>query len=74
VVFHETWSLQILELPKMSEEMSTSKIILFILYAVAMAMGVAVIVLPLLGQPVDFTMVGIALFCLALAGLNSATD
>jgi len=61
------------EIHKMSESMSTSKMILFILYAVALAMGVAVIVLPLLGQPVDFTMVGIALFCLGLAGLNSAT-
>jgi hypothetical protein len=58
----------------MSESMSTSKIILFILYAIALAMGVAVIVLPILGQPVDFTMVGIALFCLGLAGLNQATD
>ena len=58
----------------MSESMSISKIILIILYGVALAMGVAVIILPLLGQPVDFTMVGIALFCLGLAGLNQATD
>ncbi len=58
----------------MSESMSPSKIILFILYAVAMAMGVAVIILPILGQPVDFTMVGNAIFCLGLAGLNTASD
>jgi hypothetical protein len=58
----------------MTESMSASKIILFILYAVAMAMGVAVIILPVLGQPVDFTMVGIAIFCLGLAGLNTASD
>ena len=58
----------------MSESMSPSKMILFILYAVALAMGVAVIVLPILGQPVDFTMVGIAIFCLGLAGLNTAAD
>ncbi|MFX1484147.1 MAG: hypothetical protein ACFFCP_13280 [Promethearchaeota archaeon] len=58
----------------MSENMSISKMILFILYAVALAMGVAVVVLPLLGQPVDFTMVGIALFCLGLAGLSQAAD
>lgn len=58
----------------MSEGMSTSKIILFILYAVAMAMGVAVLILPILGQPVDFTLVGIAIFCLGLAGLNTASD
>jgi len=58
----------------MSENMPPSKIILFILYAVALAMGVAVIVLPLLGQTVDITMVGIAIFCLGLAGLNRVTD
>ena len=54
--------------------MSPAKIILFILYAVALAMGVAVIILPMLGQTVDFTMVGIAIFCLGLAGLNTASD
>jgi hypothetical protein len=58
----------------MSEDMSAGKIILFILYAVAMAMGVAAIVLPLLGQTVDMTMVGIALFCLGLAGLNAVQE
>ncbi|MFW9794949.1 MAG: hypothetical protein ACFFEE_11630 [Candidatus Thorarchaeota archaeon] len=59
----------------MSEGMSTSKeVILFILYASALAMGVAVVVLPLLGQQVDFTLVGIAIFCLGLAGLNQVTD
>jgi uncharacterized membrane protein HdeD (DUF308 family) len=54
---------------KTSESMSWDKMILLILYAVALAMGVAAIVLPLLGQTVDMTMVGIALFCLGLAGL-----
>ena len=53
----------------MSSEMSTGKIVLLILFAVPLAMGVATIVLPLLGQTVDMTMVGIALFCLGLAGL-----
>jgi hypothetical protein len=57
----------------MSEDMSPKKIVLFILYAIALAMGVAVIVLPLLGQAVDLTMVGIALFCLAVAGFNQVT-
>ncbi|MFW9919365.1 MAG: hypothetical protein ACFFED_07185 [Candidatus Thorarchaeota archaeon] len=55
----------------MSTEMSPKKIVLFILYAVALAMGVAVIVLPMLGQPVDQSLVGIALFCLGIAGLNA---
>jgi hypothetical protein len=58
----------------MSENMSPTKIILFILYAVALAMSVAVIVLPILGQPVDFTKVGIALFYLGLAGLIKSSD
>ena len=59
---------------KMSESMPISKMILFILYAIALAMGVAVVVLPLLGQPVDDTLIGIAIFCLGLAGLSKATD
>lgn len=58
----------------MSEGMSISKMILFILYAIALAMGVAVVVLPILGQSVDIILVGIAIFCLGLAGLNQATD
>ena len=48
--------------------------ILFILYAIALAMGVAVVVLPILGQSVDIILVGIAIFCLGLAGLNQAAD
>jgi hypothetical protein len=58
----------------MSENMSPTKIILLILYAVALAMGVAAIVLPILGQPVDITLVGIAVFCLGLAGLSQVAD
>lgn len=54
--------------------MSPTKIILLILYAVALAMGVAAIVLPILGQPVDITLVGIAVFCLGLAGLSQVAD
>ena len=57
----------------MSDNMPPAKILMFILYAVALAMGVAVIVLPLLGQSVDLSLVGIAIFCLALAGLNKTT-
>ncbi|MFW9957540.1 MAG: hypothetical protein ACFFCT_05680 [Candidatus Odinarchaeota archaeon] len=59
---------------KMSTTMSTQKIVLLVLYAVALAMGVAAIVLPQLGQPVDQTMIGIALFCLGVAGLNRVTE
>lgn len=59
---------------KMSTKMSTQKIVLLVLYAVALAMGVAAIVLPLLGQSVDQTMIGIALFCLGIAGLNIVTE
>jgi hypothetical protein len=55
----------------MSTEMSPQRIVIYILYAVALAMGVAVILLPILGQPADLSMVGIALFCLAVAGLNT---
>lgn len=58
----------------MSTKMSTQKLVLLVLYAVALAMGVAAIVLPLLGQSVDQTMIGIALFCLGVAGLNRVTE
>jgi hypothetical protein len=58
----------------MSENMSPTKIILFILYAVALAMGVATVILPILGQPVDIILVGIAVFCLGLAGLSQVAD
>jgi len=54
----------------MSTEMTPTRIVMLVLYAIALAMGVAAIVLPLLGQTVDMTMIGIALFCLGLAGLN----
>ena len=58
----------------MSEGMSFNKILYLILYGIAMAMGVAIIILPLLGQPVDMVMPGIAIFCLALAGLSKADE
>jgi uncharacterized membrane protein HdeD (DUF308 family) len=58
----------------MSDDMSPNKIIILILYALPLAMGVAAIVLPLLGQAVDQTLVGIALFCLGLAGLIQLTS
>ena len=53
-----------------SEGLTPGKIVIFIFYAIALAMGVAIIVLPLVGQPVDQSLTGIALFCLAVAGLN----
>lgn len=57
----------------MSDDMPMNKIILLILYAVPLAMGVAAIVLPLLGQAVDQALIGIAIFCLGLAGLIQLT-
>ncbi|MFW9908889.1 MAG: hypothetical protein ACFFEF_09970 [Candidatus Thorarchaeota archaeon] len=53
----------------MSTETSIENIVIYILYALALAMGVATIVLSILGQPVDQILVGIAVFCLAFAGL-----
>ena len=50
--------------------MSPKNIVIYILYALALAMGVATIVLPLVGQSVDQILVGIAVFCLAVAGLD----
>jgi hypothetical protein len=57
----------------MSEKMSIEALITFILYAVALAMGAVTIVLPLLGQAVDISLIGIGLFCVGLAGIRSAT-
>lgn len=54
----------------MSTETSIKNIAIYILYALALAMGVATIVLPLVGQPVDQILVGIGMFCLAVAGLD----
>ena len=53
----------------MSDDMPMNKIIILALFGIALAMGVAAIVLPLLGQAVDITLVGVAIFCLGLAGL-----
>jgi hypothetical protein len=52
-----------------SEGMTPTKVLLFILYAIALAMGVAISILPLVGQPVDISLAGIAILCLGLAGL-----
>jgi hypothetical protein len=59
---------------KMSTDMSPQRIVIFIFYAIALAMGVATIVLPILGQTVDQSLVGIAVFCLAVAGMNTVTE
>ena len=53
--------------------MPMNKIIILALFGIALAMGVAAIVLPLLGQAVDITLVGVAIFCLGLAGLIQST-
>ncbi|MHA2352756.1 MAG: hypothetical protein ACXABX_06515, partial [Candidatus Thorarchaeota archaeon] len=57
-----------------SEGLSPTKILIYILYAIALAMGVAIVVLPMVGQPVDQSLAGIALLCLGLAGLIQVTD
>ena len=57
----------------MSDDMPMNKIIILALFGIALAMGVAAIVLPLLGQAVDITLVGVAIFCLGLAGLIQST-
>jgi len=53
------------------EETETTEIIQLLLYVLPLAMAVATIVLPILTPGTDISMfVGIAIFCLALAGLN----
>ena len=55
----------------MSDETSVAEIVQLLLYVLPLAMGVATIVLPLLTPGTDISMVvGIAIFCLAIAGLN----
>lgn len=57
-----------------SEGLSPRKLVNLVLYAVALAMGVVTIILPLVGQSVDPSLAGIALVCLGLAGLDQVTD
>ena len=57
-----------------SEGLSPRKLVILVLYAVALAMGVTTIVLPMLGQPVNESLAGIALVCLGIAGLDQITD
>lgn len=66
-----------------TENMSFEKIVQYILYALPLAFGVAIIVLSILpafnvGDPLDgktaFPLLGIGMFTLALAGLNSIKD
>ena len=52
-----------------------NEIIKLVLYAVALAMGVATVVLSVVGESLELETIaiflGIAVFCLALAGLDS---
>ncbi|MFW9848607.1 MAG: hypothetical protein ACFFF4_05670 [Candidatus Thorarchaeota archaeon] len=57
-----------------SEGLSPKKLVNLVLYAVALAMGVVTVILPLLGQSVDPSLAGIALVCLGIAGLDQITD
>ena len=56
-----------------SEGLTPGKILLYIFYAIPLALAVAMIILPLVGQPVDQSLAGIALLLLALAGLIQVT-
>ena len=56
-----------------SEGLTITKILLYIFYAIALAMGVAIVVLPLVGQLADQSLSGVALLCLAMAGLIQVT-
>ena len=55
------------------EGLTLGKVLLYIFYAIPLAMAVAMIILPLVGQPVDQSLAGIALLLLALAGLIQVT-
>jgi hypothetical protein len=66
-----------------TENMSFEKIVQIILYALPLAFGVAIIVLSILpafgaGDPLDgataFPLLGLGMFTLALAGLNSLPE
>jgi len=55
----------------MGEDTEASEIVLLLLYVLPLAMAVATIVLPILTPGTDVSIfVGIAIFCLALAGLQ----
>ena len=56
-----------------SEGLTPGKILLYIFYAIPLALAVAMIILPLVGKPVDESLAGIALLLLALAGLIQVT-
>jgi len=45
-------------------------IVSIIMYAIALAMGIASIILPIAGQPVDLTLLAIGLTALGIAGLD----
>ncbi len=57
-----------------SEGLSPKKVVILVLYAIALAMGVVTIILPLVGQPVDPSLAGVALASLGIAGLSQITD
>ncbi|MFW9919461.1 MAG: hypothetical protein ACFFED_07665 [Candidatus Thorarchaeota archaeon] len=57
-----------------SEGLSPKKVVILVLYAIALAMGVVTIILPLVGQPVDQSLAGVALASLGIAGLSQITD
>lgn len=58
------------------EGMSAEKVVIYILYAIALAMGVATVVLSQLGEPLTtfIPLLGIGMFALAVAGLTSVEN
>ena len=60
---------------KMSETKDTKSIIILVLYAVALAVGVFGIVIPIINPSftadTTLSLFGIAIFCLGLAGIMS---
>ena len=54
----------------MKKESIPKNILSIIMYAIALAMGIATIILPLVGQPVDIVLLAIGLTALGIAGLD----
>lgn len=56
------------------EGLSPRMLVGLVLYAVALAMGVMTIVLPMLSMPIDQSLTGIALVCFGIVGLDQITE
>ena len=54
----------------MVKEHIPENILQMIMYVVALVMGIASIILPIVGQPVDLTLIAIGMTALGIAGLD----